>query len=74
MKNLKAKTFQAHKKMNQDAKDQLERAHLFLFPTGRLQERVLSPVYFLNKYGPEFIETLHEALEVNSSEHRLIHF
>ena len=74
MKNLKVKTFQAYKKMNQDAKNQLERAHLFLFPTGRLQERVLSPVYFLNKYGPEFIETLHEALEANSSEHRLIYF
>jgi bacillithiol biosynthesis cysteine-adding enzyme BshC len=73
MKNLKAKTFQAYKKKNQDAKNQLERAHLFLFPSGRLQERVLSPVYFLNKYGPEFIETLHEALEANSPEHQLIY-
>jgi len=74
MKNLQAKTFQAYKKMNQDAKNQLERAHLFLFPTGRLQERVISPVYFLNKYGPEFVEVLHQALEVNSPEHQLVYF
>jgi bacillithiol biosynthesis cysteine-adding enzyme BshC len=74
MKNLKAKAFQAHRKMNQEAKNHLERAHLFLFPNGNLQERVLSPTYFLNKYGPEFVEVLHEALEINATEHQLLYF
>jgi len=36
----------------------LERAKSSLFPEDNLQERVLSPFYFLIKYGPDFLDQL----------------
>lgn len=40
---------------------QIEKAALHLFPDGRPQERVLSPLYYLTRYGDAFLEAVLEA-------------
>ncbi len=43
----------ALKKKEQTAIDRLAAAASLALPGGKLQERALNPIYFLNKYGPE---------------------
>lgn len=46
-------------KRNQDiALQQIEKARLHLFPNGVLQERQLSPFYYLARYGPALLDEL----------------
>jgi len=49
------KILQAVKRENEVALGQLEKARLHLFPEGKPQERVLSPFYYLFRYGPAFL-------------------
>jgi bacillithiol synthase len=48
----------ADKRRHQTVRDQLSKALTALLPDAELQERVLSPIYFLNKYGPKFLAGL----------------
>jgi bacillithiol synthase len=48
----------ADKRRHQTVRDQLSKALTALLPDAELQERVLSPIYFLNKYGPKFLSGL----------------
>jgi len=48
--------------------NRLLRARSLLFPDDQWQERSLSPLYFLIKYGPEFLETLQRAIAESSSD------
>jgi len=36
------------------------------------QERYLSPVYFLNKYGPDFFSGLTDRLDLDTSAHQVL--
>lgn len=45
--------------------NQLKRLHTALFPDGKPQERVLSSIYFLNKYGLSWIEQLYKHVDWN---------
>jgi bacillithiol biosynthesis cysteine-adding enzyme BshC len=38
---------------------QLQHIHESLFPAGKPQERVISPVYFLNKYGRKWLDEIY---------------
>lgn len=58
VRDFGAKVQSADKRRHQTVRDQLSRALTALLPDGELQERVLSPIYFLNKYGPRFLEGL----------------
>ena len=49
------KILQAVKRENEIALGQLEKARLHLFPEGKPQERVLSPFYYLFRYGDGFL-------------------
>ncbi len=48
----------ADKRRHQTVRDQLGKALTALLPDAELQERALSPIYFLNKYGPHFLTGL----------------
>ena len=50
----------------------LEQIHSAFFPEGVPQERFLSIVYFLNKFGPQFIDQLTRKLELDISHHQFI--
>ena len=61
--DLEKKVMQALKRENEVALAQLEKTRLHLYPMGRPQERVLSPFYYLFRYGPVLMEQLAEAAQ-----------
>lgn len=43
-----------------------------LMPVGGLQERSLNVFYFLNKYGPNFIDWIYDSIDLTDKDHRVI--
>ena len=69
---LKGKATDAQKRRNETALRQLERASQSLMPGGGLQERQLSTLYYLNRYGPDFIRWLDGELDIHGFKHQLL--
>ncbi len=69
---LKEKALAAQKRRNETALRQIERAVSGLLPHGHLQEREVSILYFMNKYGPELIKWLIGELEIEGFKHQLL--
>ncbi len=69
---LKAKVLKSEKQQHDVLRGQLKRASSALFPMGIPQERFLSPVYFLNKYGPDFFSGMTERMDIDTSEHQVL--
>ncbi len=61
-----------HKKRHDMVRGQIGRTASFLFPEGNFQERVLSPIYFVNKFGPNIFQNMEIELDLNSFGHQLI--
>ena len=59
------KIIQSVKRENEIGLAQLEKAHLHLFPDGKPQERVLNALYYLARYGNEFITALVDRFAVD---------
>ncbi|MEE8418190.1 MAG: bacillithiol biosynthesis cysteine-adding enzyme BshC, partial [candidate division Zixibacteria bacterium] len=72
LNHLSKKLFAAHKKRHETVKGQIYRAAKFLFPDGKFQERVLSPVYFANKFGPGIFKEIESKLDIDSVDHQII--
>ncbi|UCC80126.1 MAG: bacillithiol biosynthesis cysteine-adding enzyme BshC [Candidatus Zixiibacteriota bacterium] len=72
LNHLYKKLFTAHKKRHDTAIGQVKRAANFLFPQGKFQERVISPVYFANKFGPDVFKRLEEKSDIDSVDHQLV--
>ncbi len=72
LNHLSRKLFAAHKKRHETVKGQIYRAAKFLFPDGKFQERVLSPVYFANKFGPGICKEIESKLDIDSVDHQII--
>ncbi|MEX1054661.1 MAG: bacillithiol biosynthesis cysteine-adding enzyme BshC [Rhodothermales bacterium] len=70
---LKAKVVRAEKHSHDEVRDQLQKAQANLFPAGVFQERALSILYFLNKYGIEFLDELRMALSTDTTEHQVVY-
>ncbi len=76
VRDFHGKTLSAERKRHSTTKVQLDKLFAALLPDGELQERELNLIYFLNKYGPDFLQTLKQILEplaLESHEHHLIH-
>jgi bacillithiol biosynthesis cysteine-adding enzyme BshC len=58
LSDVERKVVQAVKRENEITLQQIEKAHLHLFPEGRPQERVLNPFYYLVRYGARFVQTV----------------
>ncbi len=69
---LKEKAIAAQKRQHEAALRQVERAAGALFPGGALQERSLNIVYFLNKYGLEFIRWIDGELVIDRFKHQVV--
>lgn len=69
---LKSRVVRAEKRSQDEVRDQLQKAQVNLYPDGRPQERVLSIVYFLNKYSPELIGELLNSLSTDTTEHQVV--
>jgi len=72
LNRLSRKLFAAHKKRHETVKGQIYRAAKFLFPDGKFQERVLSPVYFANKFGPGIFKKIESKLDIDSVDHQIV--
>ncbi len=69
---LKGKAEKAHQKKHEATIRQIERAAANLFPNNNLQEREFNYIFFANKYGSDFIETIFDKLQINKFEHQII--
>lgn len=47
--------------------------HNHLFPGGGLQERAISPLYFLNQYGLDFFTNLMNEVSLDTTSHQVLH-
>lgn len=69
---LKQKTLAAQQRQHEVFLRQVDKAALFLLPGGGFQERALNVLYYLNKYGPEFVRWLNGELRHDVFKHQLI--
>lgn len=69
---LKSKAEKAHQKKHEVTLRQIDRTASNLFPNGSLQEREINFIYFANKYGEEFLNTIFNELQINKFEHQII--
>jgi bacillithiol biosynthesis cysteine-adding enzyme BshC len=72
LNHLSKKLFMAHKKKHDDARKRIYKAAAFLLPGGKFQERVVSPVYFANKFGPDIFSRLDAKLQLDSRAHQIV--
>ncbi|MEO8665829.1 MAG: bacillithiol biosynthesis cysteine-adding enzyme BshC [Ignavibacteria bacterium] len=68
----KEKFTNAQAKQNEVLTVQLQKVLLSIYPENTLQERIINITYFLNKYGPEFIDHITDELKISTFEHQLI--
>ncbi|MCW8811874.1 MAG: bacillithiol biosynthesis cysteine-adding enzyme BshC [Ignavibacteriaceae bacterium] len=69
---LKSKAEKAQQKKYEVTLRQIDRAAINLFPNSNLQERELNFVYFVNKYGEDFMKKIFDELQINKFEHQVI--
>lgn len=69
VRDLEKRTVGALRRRSDTLREQLTRARSRLFPGGLLQERILSPFYFMNKYGPALFEGLEDDLPTDYTRH-----
>ncbi len=69
---LKEKSIAAQNRQHETAVRQIEKAVSGILPGGSLQERQLSIIHFLNKYGPDVVRWLEHHVEINGFKHQLL--
>jgi bacillithiol synthase len=69
---LRDKVIKAEKRRHDQTHDKMRRTQTSLFPTGVLQERLISPFYFANKYGLDFVTRLLHEVQLDTTEHQVI--
>jgi bacillithiol biosynthesis cysteine-adding enzyme BshC len=70
---LEGKTVRASQSGDDVTLKQLQQIHETFYPNETPQERILSPVYFLNKYGPSFIDRIYEQSRLGVAETQFIY-
>ncbi len=72
MDKLKGRVVRAEKQNHDQVRAQLEKAAVNLYPGGKPQERALSVLYFLNKYGLNFLAVLNDQLSLDTAAHQVV--
>lgn len=72
MDKLKGRVVRAEKQSHDQVRAQLKKAQDNLYPGGKLQERTLSVLYFLNKYGLDLLTALQHQLSLDTAEHQVV--
>lgn len=72
LNTLKEKTIAAQKRQHDISLRQLDRVSINLFPHSYLQEREMNLIYYLNKYGLEFLRWLRGELVIDKFMHQII--
>ncbi|MFA7419097.1 MAG: bacillithiol biosynthesis cysteine-adding enzyme BshC [Melioribacteraceae bacterium] len=69
---LKNKASDAEKRKYDTSIRQLTKVRNVLFPNGSLQEREINFLYFVNKYGIDFLKWIFNELEINRFDHQIL--
>ncbi len=69
---LRGRVVRAVKRNNEVQHAQLGRVRHNLYPAGKLQERTLPMLYFLNKYGPAFVQRISERMSLDIRRHQVV--
>jgi bacillithiol synthase len=69
---LKEKSISAQKRRNETSVRQIEKAASGLLPNGSLQEREISVIYYMNKYGPDLVKWISGELDIAAFKHQLL--
>ncbi len=69
---FQGKVIKAAKRKNETLQRQFARTQTQIFPNGKLQERELSMVFFLNRYGNTLVDDLSSKIEVKLGVHWLL--
>lgn len=72
LNGLKEKTIAAQVRQHEISLRQLDKVAISLFPNSNLQEREMNIIYFLNKYGLEFLRWLRSELILDKFMHQII--
>ncbi|MBA4317549.1 MAG: bacillithiol biosynthesis cysteine-adding enzyme BshC [Flavobacterium sp.] len=72
VEQLKNKATDAEKKKHETVFRQLSKVSNILYPNQNLQEREINFLYFVNKYGFDFLKDLFDELSVTKFEHQVI--
>jgi len=72
LKTLHDKIIQASKRKDETLRRQFNRTRVLAFPSGHPQERVLSVVFFVNRYGQALCDRLVDVLPLETDRHYLL--
>jgi bacillithiol biosynthesis cysteine-adding enzyme BshC len=72
LRTLHNKVIQAAKRRDETLRRQFQRAQTLTFPSGHPQEREVGMVWFSNRYGPAFVDRLHEELPLDMGHHWIL--
>lgn len=72
LRTLQNKVIQAAKRRDETLRRQFVRAQAQIFPLGQPQERTLTTVFFLNRYGPGLVEALMRTLPIDMGRHFIL--
>ena len=72
LQSLRGKVIQAAKRRDETLRRQFTRAQAQIFPLGHPQERTLTLVYFLNRYGPALVDALKHQLPLEMGHHWIL--
>ena len=73
LENLRAKFVGAESRQQEILTRQVDSLLRTLYPSGGLQERQINIFYFLSRYGPEFLDELHDAIDLSAPDHKLLY-
>lgn len=69
---LRNKFYKVQIRKDADIRRQLEEMLTVLLPNGNLQERSINITYFLNRYGPSFVDWIYDAIDLEDRCHRIV--
>lgn len=69
---FKEQIIKAQKRRMMHQRKRINRIHTHLFPGGKLQERSISPMYYLNQYGFDFFKSLMRDVSLDTTSHQVI--
>ncbi|MCD6375567.1 MAG: bacillithiol biosynthesis cysteine-adding enzyme BshC [Caldisericaceae bacterium] len=72
LKKMKARLEKAWRQKNETMMQQLQTIQQNFFPNGKPQERVVCPVYYFNKLGVHWLQTIFKAIDLQYLEHRFV--
>ena len=72
LRTLQNKVIQAAKRRDDTLRRQFTRTQAQVFPMGKPQERVLTMVFFLNRYGPGLVDALMRDLPIDLGHHWMV--